>query len=366
MQPPTSNATSATHRALALLTLGDPDAKDAEKQGESLPLPGFAVMGIETTGTDPESVEQARKLDDWPAWDASIKKELDQHKKMGTWILVKPPPDINVIGSRLVLRYKRDATRAIVSCKSQFIAQGFSQIEGVDYNETFAPTAKLSAIQIVATLAVRNNWELEQMDVDSTYLNAPLKETIYMWQAKGYEEPGKPNHVCLLKCAVYGIRQAGHEWYDMLCQIMYGLNFKCCRVEHTVFYKHEVANTILVAADVDDMTIARSSKRVICKFKEGLNQKVKIKDLGNLHWMLGIEVERDRATRTISFSQCTYITKILEWFGLQDTNPLSTPLDPHHRLTLAQCPDTPCQYENMKNVPYHEAIRSLMYAALGT
>ena len=118
MQPPTSNATSATHGALALLTLGDPDAEDAKKQGESLPLPGFVVMGIRTTGTDPESVEQARKLDDWPAWDASIKKELDQHKKMGTWILVEPPPDINIVGSCLVLHYKCDVTGVIMSCKS--------------------------------------------------------------------------------------------------------------------------------------------------------------------------------------------------------------------------------------------------------
>ena len=123
---------------------------------------------------------------------------------------------------------------------------------------------------------------------------------------------------------------------------------------------------ILVATDVDDMTISRSSKRVICKFKEGLNQKVKIKDLGNLHWMLGIEVERDQAAHTISVSQRTYITKILERFGLQDANPLSTLLDLHHRLMLAQCPDTPHQYESMKNVPYCKAIRSLMYAALGT
>ena len=169
-----------------------------------------------------------------------------------------------------------------------------------------------------------------------------------------------------MKHAVYSLRQAGHEWYDMLCQIMYGLNFKRCRVEHVVFYKHEAADTIFVATDVDDMTIAGSSKRVICKFKEGLNQKVRIKDLGNLHWMLGIEVERDWAARTISFSQRIYITKILEWFGLQDANPLSTPLDPHHRLTLAHCPDTPRQYENMKNVPYRKAIGSLMYAALGT
>jgi Reverse transcriptase (RNA-dependent DNA polymerase) len=139
---------------------------------------------------------------------------------------VEPPSDANIIGSYLVLCYKRDATGAISSCKSCFIAQGFSQAEGIDYNKTFAPTAKLSAVQSIAALAVRNDWELKQMDVDGAYLNAPLKETIYMCQAKGYKVPGKETHVCLLKCTIYGLRQAGCEWYELLCQIMYRLNFQ--------------------------------------------------------------------------------------------------------------------------------------------
>jgi Reverse transcriptase (RNA-dependent DNA polymerase) len=202
--------------------------------------------------------------------------------------------------------------------------------------------------------------------VDGAYLNAPLKETIYMRQAKGYEVPGKETHVCLLKRAIYGLRQAGHEWYELLCKIMHGLSFKQCRVEHAVFYKNEAGDMLFVAADVDDMTIAGSSRDAIQRFKEGLSQQVKIKDLGDLQWMLGIEVTRNRKACTISFSQRAYIAKILERFGLQDAHPLSTPLDPHHRLTLAQCPDNPCQYEAMKNVPYREAIGSLMYAALGT
>jgi Reverse transcriptase (RNA-dependent DNA polymerase) len=90
-------------------------------------------------------------------------------------------------------------TGSLVIHKSRVVAQGFSQAEGIDYNETFAPTAKLSTIRIIAALAARNNWELEQTDVEGAYLNAQLKETIYMRQHRGYEVRGKENHVCLLK-----------------------------------------------------------------------------------------------------------------------------------------------------------------------
>jgi hypothetical protein len=102
------------------------------------------------------------------------------------------------------------------------------------------------------------------------------------------------------------------------------------------------------------------------EFKNQLRAEFKIKDLGELKWLLGIEVERDRDARTISFSQRAYITKIIARFGLQDAKPLTTPLDPHQHLSISQSPSTPRQFEDMRNVPYREAIGSLMYAALGT
>jgi Reverse transcriptase (RNA-dependent DNA polymerase) len=144
------------------------------------------------------------------------------------------------------------------------------------------------------------------------------------------------------------------------------LNFKWCRVEHAVFYKYKGQDILLVAADVDDMTIVGNSKQAIRKLKDGLSQHVKIKDLGDLSWMLEIEVTRDRLARTVSFLQRSYIVKILERFNLQNASLLSTPLNPHHKLTLAQCPDTPRHYEAMRGVLYREAIGLLMYTALGT
>jgi hypothetical protein len=123
---------------------------------------------------------------------------------------------------------------------------------------------------------------------------------------------------------------------------------------------------LIVAVDVDDMTIAGSSKAIVQAFKDALRQEFKIKDLGELKWLLGIEVKRDRHTRTISFSQRTYIDTIISRFNLQDAKPLSMPIDPHHMLSASQCPSTPHQVEDMRKIPFREGIGSLMYAAQGT
>jgi hypothetical protein len=187
-----------------------------------------------------------------------------------------------------------------------------------------------------------------------------------MRQPKGLEAQGKEHMVCLLKRAIYGLKQAGREWYEHLCGIMFTIGFTRCRVEHAVFYKYTGKDALIVAVDVDDMTLAGNSKSVISIFKDQLRRELKIKDLGELKWLLGIEVKRDRTRRTISFSQSSYIDKIIARFGLQDAKPLSTPLDPHHHLSISQSPSTPHQFEAMRNVPYREAIGSLMYAALGT
>jgi Reverse transcriptase (RNA-dependent DNA polymerase) len=152
----------------------------------------------------------------------------------------------------------------------------------------------------------------------------------------------------------------------MLCSIMYRFGFMRCEAEHAVFHRYDNQDALIVAMDVDDLTMAGNSKSTIHRFKDELRTALKIKDLGDLHWLLGIEVKRDRRLRMISFSQRAYIEKIIERFSLQDAYLLSAPLDPHHKLSLSQSPSTPRQYKDMCKVPYREAIGSLMYVALGT
>src|SRR5882724_10731465 len=192
-----------------------------------------------------------------------------------------------------------------------------------------------------------------------------LSKIIYMCQLKGYEILGKEDHICLLQCVLYGLKQAGCEWYHHFYKVMHKLGFTHCQAEHAVFYKYTDEDTLIMAVDFENLTMARSSKQMILCFKDSLCKTLHIKDLGELHWLLGIEVKRDCARCTKSLSQCLYINKIVEWFSLQDAKPISTPLNPHHQLLITQCPSTPCQYKDMCNVPYHKVVGLLMYVAWG-
>ena len=264
-----------------------------------------------------------------------------------------------------MLHYKLDKHGAIQECKSRVVAQGFSQVEGIDYKETFSPMAKLTAIQIIATLAVRSDWEIEQTDVVGVYLNAKLKDDIFMCQPKGFKVPGKERSVLCLKRVIYGLKQSGHEWYNELKCTLLSIGFTRCHVEHAVFYRYD-QDAIVLAVDVDDITITGDSKRGIKRFKEQLSTQYKIKDLGDLNWLLGLEVTRDRNQRTITFGQSVYIQKVVDRFNLQDTKPLMIPMSSGDNLSIKDCPEAPDEIDKMRHIPYKEAIGSLMYAVIGS
>ena len=125
-----------------------------------------------------------------------------------------------------MLHYKLNKDGSISTCKSRLVAQGFTQQEGINYNDTFSPTAKLTAICVIAAIAVRNDWELDQTDIDTAYLNASLKEDIYMHQPKGFEAPSKEDKVIHLKRDIYSLRQSGRERYKDLMSTLTKFGFK--------------------------------------------------------------------------------------------------------------------------------------------
>lgn len=172
--------------------------------------------------------------------------------------------------------------------------------------------------------------------------------------------------VCKLNQVIYGLRQAGHEWYEHLCGIMFSISFTRCQVAHAVFHQTTKEGSLIVAVDVDNMMMVRSTKTVIQHFTDELSKYVSIKNLGDLHFLLGIEVTQDHNKCTISFSQKAYIEKVLKRFNMTDAKSISTPLDPNTQLSIAQYPSTPEEYADMCNIPYREAVGSLMYLAIGT
>ena len=271
----------------------------------------------------------------------------------GTWVLEEPPPGANVISSKWVFKAKKDTAGLIAWFKAQLVAQGFSQIGGVDYDDTYAPIACLASSRAIIVMANCLGLELHQVDIKGAYLNGELNDNkvLYMQHPPGYKARDMGTHVLCLRKTLYGLKQSGHRWYQKLLSIFKSLHFSKCSVDQAVFYKTNKAmnKVIVVAVHVDDCTIAASNLHLIEDFKAGLCQHVKVTDLGELHWMLGVEIKRDCKAGTIHLSQHAYIESILHCYNFDDLKPLSIPMDPAICLMTKQAPTTMAEHVIMCN-----------------
>ncbi len=257
----------------------------------------------------------------------------------------------------------------VVHYKARLIAQGYSQVEGVDYFDTYTPVAKLQSIQMILVLTACLNLEIHQIDIKGAYLNGTLTEDerIYMRQPPGFPLPNATGKVLCLCKMIYGLKQSGCRWYKAFTAICWEtLRLKQCSVDQAVFYRQEGKDIIVIAVHIDDCTIAVTTMWLIAEVKEKIGTRVEVIDLGPIHWLLGIKVTWDCQKRILSLSQCAYIESIIRHFHLDDLKPISTPMDPHVKLSTAQSPTTLEEIAQMHNIKYPEAVGSLMYASQGT
>jgi transposase InsO family protein len=327
----------------------------------------FAAVVESVEGLMP-TYHEARKRPDWPKWEQAINKELDNLKASGTWELVKRPPGVNVVDCRWVLRIKKNAAGEIEKYKARLVAKGFTQIYGVDYYETYAPVAKLASFRIILANAARCNWPVDTFDFDSAYLNSVLgeDEIIYMEQPVGHATEDRRQWVWKLKKTLYGLKQGARNWYEAMYKALRELGFKRTDADFGVFFKKLANDLIILAVHVDDCMVTGNSISQINKFKISLNEKYKLTDFGPANWLLGIKIRRDLANKTISLSQHAYIEAIITRFNFNDLKPSAMPMDPSIPLLKSQGPSKLEDIAKMKNVPYREAVGSLMYAAMGT
>ena len=322
-----------------------------------------------TEAYEPQTLTEAKSRPDWPLWEAAIYEELETLRKAETWQLTEAPPEANIVGSKWVFRAKKDAAGNVIRYKARLVTQGFSRVPGVDYFNTFAPVAKLASIRAVLAIAAAEDLEMHQIDIKGAYLNGILtnREVIYMRQPPGYHISSQQKLVCHLQKTLYGLKQSGHRWYQRLVEIMMThLSFLRSDVDQAIFFRREEKGLIIVLVHVDDCTVTATSMNLINNFKVSISQHVEITDLGELHWLLGIKVKRNRERHTIHLSQRSYLDLILQQYGFQDLKPVSIPMDTNIRLTTAQSPSTTAEFPQMCDIPYREAVGSLMYAALGT
>lgn len=299
-------------------------------------------------------------------WQEAINYEIGQLEKLDAWEIVDAPPGANIIPCHIVLATKRGPDGEKLKLQARLVANGQRQQEGLDYSETFAPTSYMTTIRTVLSMATHQDWEIHQVDIKSAYLNAPLKDDIYMRAPPGYLKPGDERKMLKLLRSLYGLKQPGFEWSEELERFFLDAGFMRSQVDRAVYYHHGTDEHMVITSSVDDMAVTSRYLKHIEKFKSQLRERFEITDLGELGWLLGLKVERNRPARTITLSQQAYVETILQRFQMQDAKPTQTPMNPGTILSTDQSPSTHTELEDMKDVPYQRAIGSLMYAAVST
>lgn len=311
---------------------------------------------------DPRSYKEAMRSAESEHWRKATIEEYESLMQNGTWSLVHKPPGVNIIGTKWVFKAKRGENGQIVRFKARLVAQGFTQEYGRDYLNTFSPVVRFSSIRIIFVLAAEEDWELCCMDVKTAFLNANIKEEIYIRQPEGFEQRGLNGEelVCRLHRSIYGLKQASRNWNETIDEwlvIDYGMERSLA--DSCVYIKDSNGEKLIVTLWVDDLIIAGSSKRFIEDFKTAISARFCMNDLGDLKGILGMEIVRDRAKRTIKISQSAYLNQILQRFGMSNCKPVGTPME-----------GTLCRLSKEEgaggkpNKEYMSIVGSLLYASM--
>jgi hypothetical protein len=194
----------------------------------------------------------------------AMHEELNNFTRSEVWELVERPKNHNVIGTKWVFRNKHNEDGLVVRNKARLVAQRYTQIEGLDFDETFAPVARLKAIRILLAYACAHNIKLYQMDVKSAFLNGKISELVYVEQPPGFEDPKRSNHVYKLSKALYGLKQAPRAWYERLRDFLLSKDFKIGKVDTTLFTKRVGKDLFVCQIYVDDI-IFGSTNELFCE-----------------------------------------------------------------------------------------------------
>jgi hypothetical protein len=198
---------------------------------------------------EPYRIEDALRDPDWVV---AMQEELNNFTRNEVWHLV-PRPNQNVVGTKWVFCNKQDEHGVVTRNKARLVAKGYSQVEGLDFDETYAPVARLESIRILLAYATYHGFKFYQMDVKSAFLNGPIKEEVYVEQPPGFEDSEYPNHVYKLSKALYGLKQAPRAWYECLRDFLITSGFKVGKADPTLFTKTIAKDLFICQIYVDDI-----------------------------------------------------------------------------------------------------------------
>lgn len=269
---------------------------------------------------DPIHFEEAIKD---KKWIEAMDEEMNAIERNKTWDLVDLPKGKEVIGVKWVYKTKCNAEGKIERHKARLVVKGYKQQYGRDYEETFAPVARMETVRAVLSIAAQNKWKVYQMDVKSAFLNGVLMEEVYIEQPLGYEKKGEEHKVCKLKKALYGLKQAPRAWYSRIDSYLLENGFDKCEGEPTVYIKEKDGKILIVVLYVDDVIFTGNDDQLIKNFKSVMKEEFEMTDMGFLRYFLGIEVDQNE--KGIFISQARYVDQVLSRFSMEECKAANTP-----------------------------------------
>ncbi|GJS37439.1 putative ribonuclease H-like domain-containing protein [Tanacetum coccineum] len=258
------------------------------------------------------------------SWIESMQDELNQFERLQVWELVPRPEGKNVIALKWLWKNKCDAENIVVRNKSRLVAKGYKQEEGIDFEESFAPVARLEAVRMFIAFAAHMNITIFQMDVKTAFLNGPLKEEVYVSQPEGFIDSEFPNHVYRLKKALYGLKQAPRAWYDKLSSFLIEHGFNKGIIDPTLFTRRHGGDILLVQVYVDDIIFGSTNPDFSKRFANLMKNNFEMSMMGELKFFLGLQVHQ--SPRGIFISQSQYAIELLKKHGLDECVSMSTPM----------------------------------------
>lgn len=300
----------------------------------------------------PRSFKDAMKQSDCDKWREAMKEELAAFDKCQVWTLVARPQEANIVTNRWVLKVKRTPDGKIDRYRARLVARGFSQVEGVDYNETYAPVASAMAIRLLFAHAAIESLHISQFDVKTAFLYGTLDEEIFMEQPDGFNDGS--GRVCKLKRSLYGLKQAPRMWNREFTKFLTDMGLDVSKEDPCIFFSHEPR--IIIALYVDDGIIFARNQDTI---KKVLNEMSKRFETHSVDTNVYLGFQYNRPMRNIiQLHQEGYVKRVISQYGLEGAKSVDAPLS----LTKS----TEVEEQLRPDVPYRQAIGSLMYAAVNT
>ncbi|KAL0537384.1 hypothetical protein IC582_026362 [Cucumis melo] len=307
--------------------IGDPLARITTRRKEKVDYTKMIVDLCYVSAIEPTSIENALK-DEYSI--NVMQEELLQFKRNNVWTLVPKPNGATVIGTKWIFKNKTDESRSIIRNKACLVAQGYAQVEGVDFDETFAPLARLEAIRLLLSISCFRKFKLFQMHVKSAFLNGYLNEEVYVTQPKGFVDPEFPQYVYKLNKALYRLKQAPRAWYERLTMYLGERGYSRGETDKTLFINKTSTNLIVAQIYVDDIIFGGFPKTLVDNFINIMKSEFEMSLVGELSCFLGLQIKQ--RSEGMFISQEKYAKNLVKKFGLDQSQHKRTPAVTHAKI----------------------------------